>query len=266
MPGPAAADSAADAALVAALPGWAFAFVLVLSRVSATVILLPGLGETGVPAMVRAGLAAALTLLLLPAIAPLVPAPPGDLARDVAMIGAELLFGLTLGLLARLVVLGLVMAGQIVSLMTGLSNVLNLDPELGSQSAAVARLMGTIAPVLVLASGLYAMPLEALAASYGVVAPGSFLSTADAARALTTGVAAAFDLALRLAGPFVIGNLLWQVGAGALARLVPQLQVHFAAMPGQILGGLVLLGLLTATLLDAWQGAARDAFAALPGL
>ena len=45
-----------DAALVAALPGWAFAFVLVLSRVSAVVLLLPGIGESDLPAMLRAGL------------------------------------------------------------------------------------------------------------------------------------------------------------------------------------------------------------------
>ena len=48
------------------LPGLAFAFALVLCRAGMVVMLLPGLGETEPPAIVRAGLALALSLLLLP--------------------------------------------------------------------------------------------------------------------------------------------------------------------------------------------------------
>ena len=55
-----------DAALVAALPGWAFAFVLVLGRVGCAVMLMPGLGEAEMPPMVRAGLVLTLVVLLLP--------------------------------------------------------------------------------------------------------------------------------------------------------------------------------------------------------
>jgi len=42
--------------------------------------------------------------------------------------------------------------------------------------------------------------------------------------------------------------------------------VYFVAMPGQLLGGFVLLGLLTAVLLGTWQDAMREAFSHLPGL
>ena len=58
---------------LAHLPVLAFAFVLVLSRVGFAVALLPGLGEAEPPPMLRAGLALAVTALLLPGVAPLVP-------------------------------------------------------------------------------------------------------------------------------------------------------------------------------------------------
>ncbi len=51
-----------------------------------------------------------------------------------------------------------------------------------------------------------------------------------------------------------------------LARLVPRVQVYFLALPGQILGGLVLLAALAASMLAAWQDAVRTGFDALPGL
>ena len=72
-------------------------------------------------------------------------------------------------------------------------------------------------------------------------------------------------LAVRLAAPFLVAGLLWQAALGLLARLVPQLQVFTLAMPGQILGGLALLGILASFMLALWQDGARDAFALLPG-
>ncbi len=120
-----------DAALLAALPGWAFAFVLVLSRTGAVVMLMPGLGEAEPPAVVRAGLAVAISLLLLPAVAPLVPALPEARLTGAGMVAAELLVGAMLGWLARLPALALGMAGAVMSYMLGLSNVVQTDPALG---------------------------------------------------------------------------------------------------------------------------------------
>jgi flagellar biosynthetic protein FliR len=72
-------------------------------------------------------------------------------------------------------------------------------------------------------------------------------------------------LALRLAGPFMLMGLVWQVGLGLLSRLVPQLQIYFAALPGQVLGGLLLLAVLSGSLASVWLRAVGDGFAALPG-
>lgn len=258
--------TAADAALLGALPGWAFAFVLLLARSSAAVMLLPGLGEAEPPAMVRAGLAVGITLLLLPVIAPLVPAAPPDVWRTAAMVVAELLAGGVLGWLARLIALALPIAGQMISYMTGLSSVLQPDATLGSQASALSRLFGITAPVLILGTGLYRLPLVALAGSYQLVAPGSLLPTADATQAGVAAVGQCFALAMRLSAPFLFANTIWQVGLGLLGRLVPQLQVHLASLPGQILGGLLLLALLGVGLLDAWMDTARAGLMLLPGI
>ena len=59
---------------------------------------------------------------------------------------------------------------------------------------------------------------------------------------------------------------MFQVALGLLARLVPQLQVYTAATPGQILGGIVLLGILASHILGAWTEAVNAAWSGLPGL
>ena len=103
-----------DAALLAALPVGAFAFVLVMARIGAAISLLPGLGEAEPPMMLRIGLSLGVTVLLLPGIAPLIPPVPEAGIRAAFMVAAEVITGLWIGWLARLVVLALPVAGQIV--------------------------------------------------------------------------------------------------------------------------------------------------------
>ncbi|HEY1935907.1 MAG TPA: flagellar biosynthetic protein FliR [Acetobacteraceae bacterium] len=250
---------------LATLPGWAFAFTLVLARCAGATLMLPGLGEDAYPAMIRAGLALAVTLLLLPSIAPLIPVAPATTLAAAGMLCAELFTGLWLGWLARLIYLALPVAAEFIAYLLGISSVLQPDPELGPQSTALASLFQLLAPLIILVSGLYALPLMALAGSYRLIPPGALLPAADGTGVAVRAVAQAFALALRLASPFVLASIVWHVAIGLVARLVPRLQVYFIAMPGQILGGLALLAAVSGVLLAAWQDAVRDSFAALPG-
>ena len=247
-----------DAGLLAALPAWAFALILVLSRVGGVCMLLPGLGEAEVPMNIRAGATLAFTVLLLPALQPGLPAMPENPFRLGGLLAGEILCGLWLGWLARLPMLALPMAGQLAAGALGLSNVLQPDPTLGPQTSAISRLFALAAPAILLASGLYALPLRALVQSYRVIPPGVWLPAGDLAQRITATVGESFELAMQLAGPFIAGGLIWQVALGVLARLVPQLQVYFAAMPGQILGGLLLLALFSLGVLQTWQAAMAE--------
>jgi len=253
------------AALLAGLPSWAFAFVLIMARVGAAMTLLPGLGEAEPPTMVRLGLSIGVTALLLPGIAPLVPPVPEAGLQAGFMIAAEVITGLWLGWLARLLALALPIAGQFISYMLGVANVLQPDPELGGEATPIARLFAIVAPVAILVTGLYRLPLAALAGSYRLIPAGTLLPAADSAETAVRAVAAAFTLAVRLASPFLLVAIVWHVAIGLLARLVPRLQVYFVAMPGQILGGIVLLAVLATSLLSAWQAAVQSGFARLPG-
>lgn len=258
--------AAADAALLARLPGWAFQFMLVLCRGGAVCMLLPGIGEAETPATLRAGFALALAALLLPGLAEALPDMPASAWRGAAMLGAEIVAGLFLGWLARLAALALPVAGQIIAVATGHASVLQPDAVLGGQGAALGRLLGLAAPALALSSGLYALPLAALAGSYRVIPAGAALPAGDTAASVVAALLAMFALALRLAAPFVLAGIVWNVTLALVSRLVPHIQVFFLAAPAQLLGGLLLLGLLAGALLEAWRERMAAALAALPGL
>jgi len=262
--------------ILADLPGHAFGLVLILARVGGVIMLLPGIGESEVPPAIRAGLALALSLLLLPVVLPLLPRAPDSFAVLAGMVAAEAFAGTLLGWLARLTVLALGMAGQVAAYMLGLSSVLVPDPALGGQSTALERLCILAGIVATMGTGLHALPLRALAASYDLIAPngsqggaqGTVLAmdVGEGIDAFVGGVADAFALALRLAAPFVLLGTVFQIALGLLSRLVPRLQVYFVAMPGQILGGFLLFALLASPILGAWHDAAEAVLDRLPGL
>ena len=255
-----------ELAVLASLPAWAFAAMLLLSRVGSACMLLPGIGEMEVPMTVRAGFVLLLVALLLPVLLADMPAIPDDIAGMMAMLAAEIFNGIWLGWLTRMILLALPMAGQTIAGAIGMTNVLQPDAMLGAGASALQRLFGLAAPLLVLGNGLLALPLAAVTGSYRLVAAGHVLPAGDTVNAYVGALAEAFALGFQLAAPFLMAAVLFHVSLGLLARLVPSLQTYFVAAPGQILGGLLLLGLLGSAIIAVWMRAAEIAFAALPGL
>ena len=249
-----------------ALPALAFHAMLVLARVGGALMLLPGLGAPEVPATIRLALALALVGLVLPAVQPGLPAVPGEVAEVLRLLLLETAIGLWFGMLARLVELALAQAGQVMALMTGLASPLQTDPAFGAQGTALSRLFGLVAVLLVLSSGLYALPLRALAESYALFPPGDALPVPAQAAVLAQAVADSLSLALRLAAPLLLAGVLGQFALGLLSRLAPQVPIFVIASPGQILAGLLLIVLVLPALLGVWLTEAGEGLAALPGL
>lgn len=243
----------------------AFGLLLVLARIGAAIALLPGLGEASVPAIVKAGVVLTLTILLLPIIEPELPSrPTSELALGL-LIAKELANGLWFGWLARVLTISLPLAGQFIADFIGLANVLLPTPELGAQTTVIARLYDVAVPVLILSTGFYTILISALVGYYRLIPPGSLVWVADSAAMTVTVVAETFNLALRLAAPFILAGVAWNVAIGLIARLVPRLQIFFVGLPGQIGLGLLLLASIAAPTIASWMEATRAGFVALPG-
>jgi flagellar biosynthetic protein FliR len=229
-------------------------------------MVVPGLGEQDIPPQVRLGLGLALVPLLLPVLAPGLPGPPDAAAEAVRLLVLEVAVGLWLGWLARLVALALATAGQMLAFLLGLSSVVFQDPAMGAQTAVTARFLSLAAAVMVLSTGLYALPVRALAESYALLPAGAPFAAGAVAETVVAATAESFALALRLAAPFVLFSLVLQMATGLMSRIVPQVQAFVIVAPAQVLGGLLLLALVLPALLLRWAEAAGAAFPALPGL
>jgi flagellar biosynthetic protein FliR len=77
-------------------------------------------------------------------------------------------------------------------------------------------------------------------------------ATGDIAALITKTVAGAFRIGVQLSAPFIVFGLLFNIGLGVLARLMPQMQVFFVALPLSILLGLILLVLVVGAMMGVF--------------
>ena len=231
------------------LPAQIFSFMIVLVRIAGLVMTIPAYGERSVPTRVKIALAALISLVLWPLVRETVPPEPKSVPGLGMLILTEALIGIVIGLVLRFSLMILSVTGMVISMHTGLGFAQAFDPGQGSQGAIISSLLAMLGITLIFISDLHLMLIEAMYDSYEIFPPGAPIPIADVTQAALNMFSDAFVLGIQLAGPFIAFSLIFYLGLGIVARLSPQLQVFFVAMPANIMLGLTMFALLLPTLL-----------------
>ena len=224
-----------------AIPDLTTLFLLTFARVGTLAMLMPGIGERPVLARVRLSIALMLTLLILPVAKPLLPAVGAPPDRLVGILIGEVAVGLVLGLAARAVMAALGTAGAVVAQQLGLSFATTVDPTFGGQDAAIGNFLSLLGVTLLFATDLHHVAIAAIGESYTLLPPVGVPATGDAARLAIDAVGRGFALGVRIAAPFIVFAILFNLGLGILSRLMPQIQVFFLGLPLTIMIGTLIL-------------------------
>lgn len=233
------------------LSGLVLVYLLVFARTGAMIMLLPAIGEASVPPLVRLVLALAISLALGPTVAASYAqaAPTSTLALGL-LIAQEVTAGILVGTMARIIMSALQVAGFLIATQTGLAYAQTVDPTShGEQGAIVGNFFALLGVVLIFATNLHHLAIGAVAGSYHLIPPGVGLPTGDMAELTIRLVSGSFALGFQLAAPFLVFGFALSVGIGVLARLMPQLQIYFVAMPLNIMVGFLLLVLLLGSMM-----------------
>ena len=119
------------------------------------------------------------------------------------------------------------------------------DPtQAGVQGAVFGSFLSFLGIVLIFATDLHHVALAATYESYTLFPLDAPLMFDDAAQLAIRTVAGAFSVGVQMSAPFIVFGLVFNLGAGILARLMPAMQVFFVLMPANIMIGLLLLALL----------------------
>lgn len=232
------------------LPAEVFAYMLVLTRMAAAVMLLPGIGEAYVPTRVRMALALALSAVIFPLVRPLLPEMPSQAGLLATLLIGEIVHGVVIGGVARLLLSGLHVAGTVIAFQSSLAYAQTVDPNQGTQGALLSALFMFMGVVLIYATGLHGVLIMAMYDSYTLFPAGTAPPASDYAQLVLRLVAGSFDIGMRMAAPFIVYGLVFYIGLGLLQRLIPQVQLFFIAMPAQLLlAFVVLMAVIGATLM-----------------
>ena len=238
-----------------------FAAVAAFCRVGGCFMFLPGFAGGRVPATVRVMAVLGLVAALVPML-PIDLAPPADGFALLRLVAGETLAGAFFGLAARLHMLALGFAAQAVATAVGFAAIPGIGVEDNEPSAPLATLVSFGALVLLLQMDFHHHVLRALVLSYDLVPPMAPWRTGGLLNDLLATLAASFEIALRVAAPFLAYALVANVAVGVVNRLAPQIPVYFVSLPFLIAGGLALFYLFAPIMLRVFA----DSMLALPAL
>jgi flagellar biosynthesis protein FliR len=247
------------------LPENVFALMLIFARIGTALMLLPGFGEVYVMQRFRLLLGFLVSLLLTPILAPLLPPLPGSAVKLADIVGSEVVIGLFLGTVSRVLLAALDTAGTVASFQLGLSAAQIFNPMAASQGSLPGTLYSVLGVLLIFLTDLHHMLLRALVDSYDVFAPGVLPPLNDLSDMIARSVAGAFVIGIEMAAPFILLGLVFFIALGIVGRLVPQLQIMFVTLPLQILGGLFALVFVLAAGMQWFLDAFQREFTALTG-
>ncbi|WP_019645355.1 flagellar biosynthetic protein FliR [Novispirillum itersonii] len=218
-----------------------FHVLLVFVRLSAAFMLLPGFSAHYINMKSRLLLAVAITLIITPIVSPQLPAAPSQMSVLVLLIVLETFYGAFFGLVTQAVMGAMHLAGTSIGQMTGLMNAMVFDPITEQQGAMVVGALSNIILVSLFVMDLHHLMIQGVVASYALFPVGSTPLVEDHLVSFLDIFARSFAIGLQMSAPFIVAGILFQVALGLMARLSPQMNVFFVALPLQILLGLAML-------------------------
>ncbi|MGH9944868.1 MAG: flagellar biosynthetic protein FliR [Pyrinomonadaceae bacterium] len=220
----------------------ALVFAVVLARVGGLVTFAPFWSHRAASPRVRVVLAFALSLALLPAVQDSIPTPPLNVVGLALVLAGELLIGLALGFVGRLVFSALETAAFVLGAQIGFALAATIDPSTRAQTTALGTIAQMLGLALLLSMDGHHWLLAATVKSFQTTAPGAFAVTPQLAELVLKLSAQALAVGVALAAPAIIVLLVVELALAIAGRAAPQLQIMVLGFPIKIAAGLWLTG------------------------
>ncbi|TFG91824.1 MAG: flagellar biosynthetic protein FliR [Syntrophobacterales bacterium] len=217
------------------------AFILILLRVSAMIAMIPVLGNATTPVRVKGGLSLMIAFLLFPVVGMQV--PPLDILPMVWRMAGEVMIGVLVGFMGKMILSALQLSGQLIGFQMGFAIVNVVDPITSTQVSITAQFQYIVAMLVFLAVDGHHVFLYAIAESYTIIPPLAFTFSSELARAFIEFSRGIFVVAVKIGAPVIAVLLMTSVGVGIVARTVPQINVFIVGFPLNIAMGLIGIGL-----------------------
>ena len=232
-------------------------FGLAFARLLAVFVLAPFFGGTTVPIQAKVGLAAIVSAILYPAITAGVRTEEVTALLFVALLVKEVFIGAALGIVTQFFFYTVQVAGTIIDTQRGMNQFSFFSPQLAGNTSILGQLKFQTALVLFLSVDGHLMFIRGLQTSFATLPLMNFLTfhvgfigVSDQMIRVSAGI---FYTALQLSAPVLLTLFLLDFAFAALAKVAPQINVHFESQTAKSLVGLAMVFLTIALVMGLWQ-------------
>ena len=219
------------------------AFLIVTSRVAGFVGAIPVFSSGQTPARIKTSLAVLLSLVLFPVMKPAVIGLATDITNFSLIIVSELLLGLLLGLVARLIFTAVEFGATVIGYQMGFAAANVFDPQNQRQVALISQFQNVFSILIFLAINGHHIFLQTAVLSYDLLPPGHLNLSGDAVPYLMELSSHMFALGVQFSAPVLTVLLLSGLILGILARVFPQLNVFLISFPVNIGTAFIVIAL-----------------------
>ena len=235
------------------------AFFIVFARVGSVLMLLPVFGEDAIPGRTRLMIAFAMSAALYAIVgAPARAAVEGGAVLPAVLV-TELMTGLAMGMIVKILFFAVSMAGSVISIQTGLSSAVIFDPAQSGSAPLLSKFVGMAAALVCMGMQVHHLWLGAIVHSYQSFPIGGMPPAHDFAMLAIEAITRSMTLGLSLAAPLLIYGIVFNVVLAISARVAPAIQVFFIAQPLNLLLGISLTAATLGTMLTFFARAMGDA-------
>ena len=218
-------------------------FLVVLSRVAGFIGAIPVFSSAQTPGRIKTGLTVLIAIVLFPIMEPAV----GEISLTPVSFGllivSELLLGLLLGLVARLIFTAVEFGATVIGFQMGFAAANVFDPQNQRQVALISQFQNVFSILIFLAINGHHLFLQTAVLSYDILPPGHFNLSGEAVPYLMELSSHMFALGVQFSAPVLTVLLLSGLILGSLARVFPQLNVFLISFPINIGTAFIVIAL-----------------------
>lgn len=214
-----------------------------MTRILAMIASAPILGNPSVPVRVKLGLAVMLTILVVPTLKEPMPQIDPRSGIGLLVLMQQIIIGVAIGFVMRIVFVAVEMAGEIIGLQMGLGFAIFFDPQNSNQVPLIGRFLGVFASLAFLAIDGHLIMIALIAQSFDTLPVGSTGLSDSTLTVLARWGGEIFKAGLQLSLPVLTALLITNLGLGILTRAAPQLNIFAVGFPLTLSIGFLMLAL-----------------------
>ena len=215
-------------------------FTLVLMRISGMILFNPILGRRNVPAVVKAGMIMALTIIVSSFYNGAIEQPNTILEYGILLL-KEFAIGYIAGFVISLFLYIIILAGEFIDMQLGLSMAKVYDSQSNASISMSATLYNILYMLAFFALNGHIALLHAILTSSEVIPYGEVVFNQAAYQRIWDIFIQCTVLGIQLSFPILAAELICEMGVGILMKTIPQINVFVINIQAKVLIGILIL-------------------------